>query len=111
MYVNMDTMDVRGYRRLRTISQLIFESVPQVFIQIFFLWYVKNYTNMKADSDAVEQIFISIELAVLHTLIEVIYLCIENKIVKAVFSDYSLACMNGRLNWTPLTEKINKKIP
>jgi len=28
MYFNMDTMDVKGYRRLRTISQLIFESVP-----------------------------------------------------------------------------------
>lgn len=26
--LNMNAMDVKGYRRLRTISQLIFESVP-----------------------------------------------------------------------------------
>lgn len=66
---------------------------------------------MKADNDAVEQIIISILLALTHSIIELIYLCIENKIVKANFFEYALACMNGRLNWIPFTEKLSKKKP
>lgn len=47
MYFNMDTMDVKGYRRLRTISQLFFESMPQVILQIIFLKYAESHPDVE----------------------------------------------------------------
>ena len=35
----MKRLDVNGFRRLRTISQLVFESFPQIILQSYILWY------------------------------------------------------------------------
>jgi len=108
-FFNMDSMDVKGYRRLRTISQLIFESFPQVIIQAIFLWYAKVYENMSAGSNS--EIYASIILAVLHTVIELFYLYLEFSMVKSSFIEYALVCMNGRLNWVPFIEKMQRRTP
>lgn len=38
----MTEMDIKGFRRLRTISQLSFESLPQIILQIRILIYALN---------------------------------------------------------------------
>ena len=40
----MSDMDIKGFRRLRTISQLTFESFPQILLQIRILIYTLDRT-------------------------------------------------------------------
>lgn len=56
-------------------------------------------------------IYFSILMALTHTVLELMYLTLEKRIVKAHFIEYILVCMNGRLNWVPFTEKISRKSP
>lgn len=56
-------------------------------------------------------IYFSIFMACTHTVLELLYLTVEKRIVKADFIEYILVCMNGRLNWVPFTEKISRPSP
>ena len=40
-FYHMELMDIEHFRHLRTISQLSFESVPQILLQIRILLYTK----------------------------------------------------------------------
>merc|ERR1712176_351541 len=41
----LNRMQIIGYRRLRTLSQLFFETVPQIFLQLRILWVVNGDPN------------------------------------------------------------------
>eukprot|EP01083_Nonionella_stella_P245688 853674_1 len=38
----MNKTQIVGYRRLRTLSQLFFESIPQIILQLWILWRIKS---------------------------------------------------------------------
>jgi hypothetical protein len=44
----MTKSEVSGFRRLRTISQMIFETIPQIFLQLRIFYY---FYNMEEDSE------------------------------------------------------------
>lgn len=49
---------------------------------------------------------VSILLALIHAVIEIIFLKIESQEVKTTFLHYSIICFNGRFGWVPFLENF-----
>ena len=101
----MSIQDLAGFRRLRTISQLTFETMLQIILQLRILLYTQN-TN--SDSTAELEIdkgtvMLSLALAIAHLIIEIAFIILESKSTKTTFMHYSIVCFNGRFGWVPFT--------
>jgi len=89
-------------RRLRTITQMIFESVPQLIIQILMMIYLQDLgvTPLALGS--------SIGLAGAHLIFETFLLYLEKTASLCSFKYYTATFMNARLNWIPFIERISR---
>jgi hypothetical protein len=72
-------LEIVGFRKLRTMSQFTFESIPQIILQIRILVYM---ANIDASAEGYVQIswtivFWSFFFAVVHAILEVIFLRLE----------------------------------
>lgn len=97
----MSDMDIKGFRRLRTISQLSFESLPQIILQIRILLYTtvgQSEDDLGVDMEA---ILFSLACAVIHAIFEVIFLHLEAVSCKTTKIHYSIVCFNARFGWIP----------
>ena len=54
-----------------------------------------------------QNLLLSIILAIFHFMIEFLLLTIEAKAFKSSILYYSIICLNGRLNWVPFMEKFS----
>ena len=52
---------------------------------------------------SMEAILISLGFALLHTVIEVIFLQMEATATKTTLTHYSIICFNGRFGWVPFS--------
>ena len=100
----LNTMDTKGLRRMRTITQMIFESIPQIILQI----RIMSYAEDEGLGVTLSALGLSLSLAVLHLLFEIFLLILEKSACKCSLQYYSLICMNARLNWIPFIEKISR---
>jgi hypothetical protein len=74
----MQKLDVAGFRRMRTISQLTFESLIQSILQIRMLMYFGNNHNEQEEFGvSVTAISVSILLAFSHAILECLFLYME----------------------------------
>jgi len=106
----MQKMDVVGFRRLRTSSQLTFESFPQICIQLYILNYLRNYPEELVALDiSIDAIMLSLLLAVAHTMIELVFIFLEKIANKTSFMHYAIICFNGRFDWVPFTNHFSQK--
>lgn len=101
----MQKLEVAGFRRMRTISQLTFETFIQVLLQIRMLHYFKaeKAQGVQLQVD-LETIIFSILLAFLHGLLEAIFLLLEAQASKTSFINYCMVCFNGRFGWVPYND-------
>lgn len=76
---DMQKLEVAGFRRMRTITQMLFETLIQLVLQVRMLIYFKRHyvENPGAVGVSVDDIFISIVLALSHAILEAIYLGLE----------------------------------
>ena len=89
--LGMTRMELIGYRRLRTISQILFESIPEIFIQLRILAVMNENNSNNSGDDAEnygvtnENLYFSILFAGLHMFFEglMIYLIVNQ--VNALF--------------------------
>ena len=95
----MSDMDIKGFRRLRTISQLSFESFPQILLQIRILLYTLD--DSSALGVDVEAILVSLACAVIHAIFEMIFLHLEAVSCKTTKIHYTIVCFNARFGWIP----------
>jgi hypothetical protein len=106
----MQKMDVVGFRRLRTSSQLTFESFPQIVLQLYILNYLNNHPDELDDLDVnTDAILISVGLAVLHAVVEMLFIYLEKVANKTSFMHYSIICFNGRFDWVPFTNHFSQQ--
>ena len=100
----MQEIDVLGFRRLRTSSQLTFESIPQVMFQTYIFLRLKNDPVERVELDiSIEAVTVSLASAVAHTIVELIFIYIEKEACKTTFLHYTIVCFNGRFGWVPFT--------
>jgi hypothetical protein len=103
--LGLSMMDVMGYRRLRTISQLTFESLPQLILQSHII------SSGLASSMGLSpmEVYGSVFFAVTHTVAEAVVLWHESTAWKEGFVQYSLTCLTGRLGWLPFETHLKHK--
>lgn len=108
----MQKLEVAGFRRMRTISQLTFETFIQTLLQVRMLMYFNN----KADTSGVQEfdvsvtaIVVSLFLALSHGLLEAIFLAMEAQASKTSFINYCIICFNGRFGWVPYNDYLTNK--
>ena len=98
----MQEMDVVGFRRLRTVSQLTFETLAQILLQSYI------YTKIKDSSEnidiSVEAILFSIVLGLLHCCVEILFIFQEKFANKTSLMHYTLICFNGKFGFVPFIE-------
>eukprot|EP01084_Bolivina_argentea_P032926 60934_1 len=103
-------MDIEGYSRLRTISQITFESLPQIVLQIRIL-----FSNDKEELGVTEnELMLSLLFAFLHAFIEVLVIRYEAQCCKMDYLYYCLLCLNARSSFIPfvhlfITNNIKQK--
>ena len=105
----MQKSEVAGFRRLRTISQLIFETVPQLVLQIrIFLYFNLKDENDPTGDEGVDVVTLaySIIFALIHALLEWLIIYIESRQYDLQIFKYFIICFNGRLGWVPMLEKM-----
>ena len=101
---------------MRTISQLIFETLPQIFLQVRILLYFRDAIGGSAvlDDDVFVEtgiltIIISILFAITHGVLEFTALYIEAKVFNQYFLEYFVVGFNGQLMWAPRANLIKDK--
>jgi hypothetical protein len=117
--LGLSKMDVEGCHRLRTISQLIFESVPQIILQLFILfgpsctWLCPEDSNTEDGFDhktkldiSHEAIYASITFAMFHLFVAVLIMAIEAAACRSTLFEYMVLSLSGRMNWVPYIEAL-----
>ena len=105
----MKPHEVGGFRRMRTITQAIFETLIQLGVQIHMLIFV---TQNVADEDQADfgvdmmSIQLSVALAVSHIMLEFVQLSYEAKACKTNIVNYSIACFNGKFGLVPFADDL-----
>ena len=108
---NMRKNDIEGFRRARNISQLLFETIPQLVLQtrmLFWIW--NNPDNRLAKLQIETQLMTSIASGVVHALMESFQICHEAKAARLGVLQYGVVCLNGRFDWLPYEELIQSVI-
>eukprot|EP01083_Nonionella_stella_P248470 860190_1 len=103
--LGMSRMQIIGYRRLRTLSQLLFETIPQIALQSYIL-YKNQGENTEHINDT--DIYISIGVAGVHFILEIFIIYLDARASKMSLSHYAVICLGARLNWVPYSHQIRQ---
>ena len=105
----MNRMDVVGFRRLRTLSQLTFESITQIMIQCWILYKLTSTDNEEEKESfgiSVSAIGFSLLTAVIHAILEIFLLIPEARAHRTSLLHYASVCLTGTFNWVPFTNLL-----
>lgn len=92
--LGLTKMEIEGYRRLRTLSQLIFESFPQIFLQMHVvLAYRGRY--MRETGITLHEIAASIAFAFFHLAVSLWVLWAEARTTRTSILHYAMICLSG----------------
>eukprot|EP01083_Nonionella_stella_P169254 573498_1 len=104
--LGMDRMNFEGFKRQKSISQILFESIPQVTLQILLELNVipgKQLAGIKSI-----ELRISIATAMFNLITQISKLYFESVAVNERFVEYQLNAMMGRVSWVPFRLKVVK---
>ena len=104
----MQKLDVAGFRRMRTITQLTFETFLQLTLQGRMLLYFSNNEGGKDLGVDLTALVVSLLLSTSHALIEACFLYMEARASKTSFLNYCIICFNGRFGWVPYNDHLMK---
>ena len=71
--------EIAGFRRLRTITQMIFETLPEIILQFRMYYYFLNL-DIVDETVGLGTIKLSITFAMIHGVLEVLTIWIEAKV-------------------------------
>ena len=110
-WLNMNRTEIMGYRRLRTLSQLFFETMPQILLQLRILWVIRWEGDENNEFEIDENtLFASIGLAFAHLILEGGIIFLDKSAFRMSFLEYSLECLGGRVQWIPFQHLFHKII-
>jgi hypothetical protein len=105
----MKKHEVSGFRRMRTITQLMFESIIQFAVQFWMLSDLESSEDAEGFGVSKTSILTSLALAIGHMVLEGIQLYFEASACETSFVNYCVICFNGRFGWVPFLDKMNEK--
>ena len=98
-FLSLSRMNIIGYRRLRTLGQLLFETFPSIILQIRMLYVLGD--NGQELNVSFQSLYYSIGFAILHTIMEATILYLDSKACYLSLEEYIVICLNARLSWIP----------
>ncbi len=100
-------MQIIGCCRLRTLSQLLFETLPQIALQSWIL-YKNQGKNTEHINDTDIYHDVSIGVAGLHFILEIFIIYLDGRASKMSLSHYVVICLGARLNWVQYSHQIRQ---
>eukprot|EP01083_Nonionella_stella_P128720 390097_1 len=104
--LGMDRMSFEGFKIQKSISQILFETIPQVTLQLLLIFDVIPGKELAGITSL--ELRISIACAVFNFIIQISKLYIESVAVNERFVVYCLNAMMGRVSWVPFRLKVVK---
>eukprot|EP01083_Nonionella_stella_P042860 115683_1 len=104
--LGMDRMNFEGFKRQKSISQILFETTPQTILQILLELRVIPGKELAGITSA--ELRISIATAVFNLVIQSTKLYFESVAVNERFVEYLLNAMMARVSWVPFRLKLIK---
>ena len=95
-------VELTGYRRLRTLAQLLFETFPSLILQLRILSSIDGNNNSDNKLKLTpESLFLSIFFAMSHMFFEGVIIKLDSSACHLSMYEYCIVCMNARLSWIP----------
>ena len=109
--LSVSRMELLGYRRLRTLAQLLFETFPSLILQVRILSVIGIDSNNTMNKYNVTpySLFFSILFALLHMVFEGIIIKLDSSACNLSMYQYCIVCMNARLSWIPFANILTSK--
>ena len=104
-FLLLSRMDIEGFRRLRTVSQLIFEVLVQLPLQCRIVTMPHFAAQMGLDS---WQLMLSMFFALFHSIVSGCLTWAEARSCRTTLLHYLALCMSGRTNWVPFAEQFTR---
>eukprot|EP01083_Nonionella_stella_P064687 168852_1 len=104
--LGMDRMNFEGFKRQKSVSQILFETIPQVTLQVLLELDVIPGKHLAGITS--RDLQISIATAVFNFVIQISKLYCESVAVNEQFVEYCLTSMMGRVSWVPFRLKVIK---
>eukprot|EP01084_Bolivina_argentea_P164598 286160_1 len=104
--LGMDRMNFEGLKRQKAISQILFETIPQVTLQILLVY--KFIPGQELAGISNQDIYLSITAACINVVVQMCRLYFESVAVSETFVEYCLNAMMGRIGWVPYRVKYIK---
>ena len=100
-FLGMNRMQIIGYRRLRTLSQLVWETSSQIVLQIRIYFWLQTEEAKVGNSVTVSatSILISLVFASLHAIFEASIIYLDSTACNMSFLKYGFHCLGARLEW------------
>ena len=107
-WFKLNTMQLSGYRRCRTLSQLVFETCIQLCLQIRIFIQTSRDGDDDLESLNIDGVSlgISVLFAIFHLFFELCVLWIESRAAKMNIAQYGIICLSGRLDWVPYSQQL-----
>lgn len=106
--MGIDVMDVETYKRQRGITQLMFESVPQVIIQSFIFFKVSGFDlNLGTNRD---DLTFSLIIAACNILKELGRCSLEAKGLEEHWMQHTMSAMSGMVGWVPYMRRLELRL-
>eukprot|EP01083_Nonionella_stella_P014862 41621_1 len=105
LQVGMDRMNWEGFKRQKSVAQLMFETVPQLTIQVLLFCNVIPGKHLIDMNQTI--LLTSIASASLNCVRQMIKLVLESKAVRQNVIEYSLHCVMARVGWVPFRTTID----
>eukprot|EP01083_Nonionella_stella_P177652 625049_1 len=105
LQVGMDRMNWEGFKRQKSVAQLMFETVPQLTMQGLLFWDVIPGKHLAGIDEFI--LLISITSASLNCIRQIIKLILESRAVRQNVIEYSLHCVMARVGWVPFRNTID----
>eukprot|EP01083_Nonionella_stella_P309125 1093486_1 len=105
LQVGMDRMNWEGFKRQKSVAQLMFETVPQITIQA--LLYANIIPGRELTGISSQILMTSIFSASLNCVRQILKLVLESRAVQQNVIEYSLHCVMARVGWVPFRTTID----
>eukprot|EP01084_Bolivina_argentea_P085946 155363_1 len=103
-FVGMSLMDYQGYSTLRSVSRLMFSTIPELIFQTLLYFTIIDSLGSVKPSLLIQ----SIAAGSGNLLIQFLKIKIESIGFEESFLNYALKCMIGKYGWIPFSHKIQK---
>ena len=101
-------MNYEGIKRQKAVGQLMFETIPQLTVNIVIVFVIFNSDNNRFSKDitiTINDIILSIISALLNSTFQLLRIYFESKVCEETLTSYLMHCLMARIDFIPFKTK------